>query len=269
MRSITILSIPILLVATLGAYSSKGTSSLSRQADSSNLTAQLRELETAPDWLSGWWYLRRAKIMGERQVVLSGLRFCGAEIQGLKKGLTKSDVIVAESIEKYVQVHEFGLMTWYKFRIVEDLSLDLPRERPYCGEPIPAQILPVAYDEIVVPRIGGEVSIDGVRLIQPHMWVDIATGLPTTLRLPPRETEPAAYKTFVNPQTFLIFLSITPDKRVGVLFHDVDDGVFPCDAGGDFRHSSEFTPLSRDLDKKGIHSLRAFREYRNRLRDRL
>ena len=276
MRVRTILSIPILALIILGAFSSTGVSSRSSRAElSQKRLAQLRELQNASDVGSVDWFLRRAKVTGEKEVILPALHLCGPEVPDLNAALTEYKVIVAQSIESYVQPHQMGLMTWYKFRIIEDLSLEPIRECSTCNEvvaehqEIPAQLLPLAPDEIVVPHIGGRLEIDGVKLVQPNsLSVDFSTGLPLPDDLSAKGTESSPYRFVVNRKTFLLFLSIQRGSKVGAL-HLGDAGVFSCDSGGELTPFGAAGSIKLHLTQNRIHSLTALREYWQPLHNRL
>jgi hypothetical protein len=272
-RVIKVLSMPILLLVILGAISSRGVPRRISQTDL--LKQKLEELQLAPDQGSVDWYVRRAKSTGEKEAILPGLHSCGPEVPDLGAFLRESDVIVAESIGRYVHVNELGLQTWYKFRIVEDLSLDPGRECSTCGNPggeqqeIPAQLLPLASDEFVLSYIGGQMNIDGVKVVQPQTRsVDFSTGLRLQRSMPANEIDPAPYKSVANRQTFLMFLSISPGSRLGRLRLG-DAGVFSFDSGGELTSFGDDGSIKLHLAKNRIHSLSTLREYQQRLRDRL
>jgi hypothetical protein len=273
-RSITVLSIPILLLIIAGNLSSRGVSSQTSQGD--RLNRQLQELQSAPDQGNVDWYVRRAKLTGEKEVILPGFYNCGPDVPDLEGALRKWDVIVAESIERYVQIDQrLGLITWYKFRIIEDLSLERVKECSTCGDAvaeqpeIPAQLLPLASDEIVVPYSGGQLNIDGVKVVQPQaLSVDFSTGLVLERRMPGKETEPSPYLSVANRQTFLMFLTIERGNRVGRL-NLYDAGVFSFNSVGELRSFGVAGSLKLDLAKTHIKSLASLREYQKRLRERL
>ena len=264
MKVLTISSIPLLLLIILGAVqSSKGDRS------KKNLE-QLGELQNAPDKGSTDWFLRRAKLLGVKEVILPRLQTCGPDVPDLNTALSEYDVIAAESIESYVQPNQVGLMTWYKFRIVEDLSPERRRECSTCGDAvaeqqeIPAQLLPIAPDEIVVPRVGGQLDIDGVKFIQPHsLSVDFSTGLLLVNNTPAKSTGLLPHMRIVNRQTFLMLLLISRDSKIAGLPLG-DAGIFSCDADGELTSFAEAGSLTLSLAKQRIHSLATLREYRKR-----
>lgn len=270
-KVITILSVPILLLIIIGAVSNTGVSSQSSEVDRSKKNlAELRELQNAPDQGSIDWFLRRAKLIGEKEVILPRLHICGPDVPDLNTALSEYDVIAAESIERYVQPHQVGLLTWYKFRIVEDLSAERRRECSTCGDAaaeqreIPAQLLPLAPDEIVVPCVGGELEIDRVRFIQPHsLSVDFSTGLLLDNNTPAKSTGLLPYKRIVNRQTFLMFLSLSRDSKIAALPLG-DAGVFSCDGDGELTSFGASGSITLNLAKYRIHSLATLREYRKR-----
>jgi len=269
---ITIVSIPILLLTIFGAISKRGVSPQTSKVDL--LNRQLQELENAPDRGDVGWYVRRAKLTGEKEVILPGFYRCGPELPNIETILTEWDVIVAECKEKYVETHQMGLKTWYKFRIVEDLSPERHRECSTCGDEvgeqpkIPAQLLPLESDEIVVPFIGGQLDIDGVKVVQPQtVPIDFSAGLALERSMPAKEAESSSHKVIVNRQTFLMFLTIKRSSKLGLL-DLAEAGVFSCDSAGEL---TSFDAGSRKLDlaQKRIQSLATLREYQKRFRDRL
>jgi hypothetical protein len=147
-------------VATLGVW--KVTSATRQQ--------QLAELDAAKDKGSLNWRLRKAKIEGTREIFLSPLRVdysCGG--CDTEQLLSNSAVVVMQPVAKKSVVVDSGLVrTWYKFRILENLS---GRAIPTCDgcsgadvSSIPEKLLPTKTDEILLSKQGGTVIIDNVRV---------------------------------------------------------------------------------------------------------
>lgn len=151
---------------------------------------QIEQLQNAPDKGAIAWHARLAKAKGEREIVTPLMvrsRYPGVE--NLDEALSLYGAVVAQPIKKksYItstlesesyneirnRVKDDQIHTWYKFRILENLSgKPLSAYRACCdpdsdwGKLIPQEMLPVNEDEFMIEIDGGTVEIDGVKVTQ-------------------------------------------------------------------------------------------------------
>ena len=117
-------------------------------------------------------------------------------IDGIDNALSKYTVIVAHPVSStsYAWNSEYQIIgTWYKFAVTETLS-----QRPYipcdtCDTAPPASLLPLSPGQLLIPKYGGSVIINGVTINS------IAHDFP-------------AYQT---SKDYLIFLNVDQTKGVG------------------------------------------------------
>jgi hypothetical protein len=229
MRSKVVLLTIIGFILILVGVSLKNVSSISKQE-------QLKELDIAEDKGSVAWYVRKAKITGDKQITLPLFQGNPAEVSGLDDALSRFKVISGKPIEKYTEAGTWSLTTWYKFKIVEDLSTNKYLHCSNCdessqdAEQFPSSLLPLESDEILVPQPGGELIVDGIKLIQlseiPVDFSDKATienSYNKTTAINSNEIQ--IHKHFSNSQQFLLFLKPSKSNKIGILSL-LSNGVF-------------------------------------------
>lgn len=119
-------------------------------------------------------------------------------IGGIDDALSKYTVIVAHPVSStsYVWSSELQIIgTWYKFAVTETLS-----QRPHipcdtCDTDPPASLLPLSAGQLLIPKYGGSVIINGV-----------------TINSIDRD-----FPAFQTSQNYLIFLDVDYTKGVGTL----------------------------------------------------
>lgn len=111
---------------------------------------------------------KRTKTEGKNSVVVPGPRIeFGGENMTLQEAYDISSVVVAEPFEsKSVIFSDDQIITWYRFRLLDTISIRPPLVCDGCPQPLekPADIEPNKLGEILVPKIGGTVVVDGVRV---------------------------------------------------------------------------------------------------------
>lgn len=161
-------------------------------------------------------------------------------IGGIDDALSKYSVIVAHPVSgtSYVWSSELQIIgTWYKFAITESLS-----QRPHitcesCDTDPPAGLLPLRTGQLLIPKYGGSVMINGVTINS------IDTDFP-------------AYQT---SQSYLIFLDIDQAKGVGSL-EGGGAAVFTVGANGVLTPVSSInSALAEDISLRYGNSLPALR----------
>src|SRR5437868_6747033 len=80
-------------------------------------------------------------------------------------------IVVAQLINEksYIDEHE-KIYSWCKFRVLDTIS-QAPPLLSFMSRALPAEILPIAQDELVMSREGGSVNVDGVDIIQHEQTV--------------------------------------------------------------------------------------------------
>jgi len=161
-------------------------------------------------------------------------------ISGIDDALSKYSVIVAHPVSStsYTWSSEYQIIgTWYKFAVTETLS-----QRPHiacdgCDTTPPASLLPLSTGELLIPKYGGSVMINGVTINS------IDTDFP-------------AYQTSRN---YLMFLDVNQTTGVG----NVDGGgvaVFAIGANGVLTPVSSInSALAEDISLRYGNSLTALR----------
>lgn len=117
-------------------------------------------------------------------------------IVGIDDALSKYSVIVAHPVSStsYTWSSELQIIgTWHKFAVTESLS-----QRPHipcdaCDSDPPASLLPLSSGQLLIPKYGGSITINGVKINS------IDSDFP-------------AYQT---SQNYLIFLDVDQTKGVG------------------------------------------------------
>ena len=141
---------------------------------------QIEELQNAPDKYTIAWHVRLAKAKGERKVVLASPIICGFTVANLDEALSILGAVVAQPISQktYIastnELYKYDeIRTWYKFRILENLTGKPIPVCQDCDDPdsdeeklIPQEMLPVNKDEFTIWTDGGTVEIDGVKVTQ-------------------------------------------------------------------------------------------------------
>jgi hypothetical protein len=129
---------------------------------------ELKQLDRAEDKNTIAWYVRVAKAKGEKTVALPVEQSEYANgFETLDQALQYNEAIIGMPIEKRVVYTDDSLRTWYKIKILEDLS---DKNRLKCsdctfnGLTVPQELLPLNTDEILMVLGGGSATIDGVQV---------------------------------------------------------------------------------------------------------
>jgi hypothetical protein len=161
-------------------------------------------------------------------------------IGGLDDVLSKYSVIVAHPVSStsYIWNSELQIIgSWYKFAVTESLS-----QRPHiacdtCGTDPPASLLPLSTGQLLIPKYGGSVTINGVTI----------------------NSIDADFPAYQTSQDYLIFLDIDQTKGVG----NVDGGgaaVFVIGANGVLTPASSISSsLAEDISLRYGNSITALR----------
>jgi hypothetical protein len=236
---------------------------------------QLKKLDNAPDLLSIDWQLRRAKLTEEKEVTLPGFFRCFAEVKDLNQALAHYKVISAIPIERCVTTETLGLVTWYKFKIIDELSSERLQEGTVCGDAsneadcLPAVLLPLEGDEILISHIGGDVIIDGIRIWQAAtIYWDFATASkPEPFYLKPPLSQAVelsqAHQYLSHTKPFLLFVSASKSGKLAGLSLG-ERGIFSFDANNELEAVSApdtYHVIKADLERLKINSSEKLKAY--------
>jgi hypothetical protein len=159
---------------------------------------QIAELEKAEDRGSVKWYARLAKAKGQNRISKSAPESCYADdVKDLNDALRYSQMILAVPLEKQsLPYGETGVITWYKFKIVEKLSHKLKPCQCMPEELVaPQEMFPLSANEILVPRTGGSVMVDGVEVTEDDLQ----------------------FPQFALSTRYLLFLKMDDSGQIGIL----------------------------------------------------
>jgi hypothetical protein len=213
---------------------------------------QIAELQNAPDKGTVAWHARVAKANGQRTVVISYSieDYGGAE--GLDEALSRLGAVVAQLIGHKAFIvssnelyRDDDIRTWYKFKILENLS-QKPLPRCFtCGvdreleKRIPQEMLPLNADELLIETDGGSVEVDGVTVTM------VNTKIPS----------------FSESTHYVLLLSVDPSGKVGIL-NLGPVGIYTLSSQDQIEPiSKENHPVVRDMMKMYGNSLESLRGY--------
>jgi hypothetical protein len=122
------------------------------------------------------WHVKKAKERGDKEIVLPGPQVeYVTNIKDIDEAFKFYSVVIAEPVQKLSSYKApLSVITWYKFKVVENLSPKPFRECTLCPTFVaaPAEMSSLNSDEILVATNGGTVNIDGVEVTM------VDTGFP-------------------------------------------------------------------------------------------
>jgi len=129
-------------------------------------TSKIHELEQSPDRGKLTWHAQLAKAKGVDKVVLRSSIVDYAVPRSFDDALANYSLVIAEPFYSQSYATTYDIQTWYKFRIVEELSTP-PSDCTGCGNTVepPVDLLPLESNEFLSSKIGGEVAVEGVPII--------------------------------------------------------------------------------------------------------
>ena len=138
--------------------------------------------------------LQRAKARGDKKLLSHGVIPLYAGVN-LDQALEIYDLVIGEFVfSKSFAIDDHGtILTWYKFKAHEKIS-QAKRRVSNIDSP-PAELLPLADDEILIWKTGGTVEFDGMEIEMKD------------LKLPP----------FENTKKYLLVLAFDPAKQAGTV----------------------------------------------------
>lgn len=191
------------------------------------------------------WRVREAKARGETELRVSVLN-CGTVLSTLTEALRNYSVVVAQPVEKRVLLNESGdVVSWYRFRTVEVLSARPVTEfwrRSSSETNLPAEMSPVGRDEFLMDESGGELEIEGVKVVYTSNDPKYSLG-----------------------QKYLLFLEMDHDRRYAFIPWSEAGGIFRVDDAGHISDRREYNyDLKDGLERRFGNSVERLREYLSR-----
>ena len=108
-----------------------------------------------------------AKERGERRLQISVQRGGAPEyksVSNIDEALSNYAVVIARPVARDSKNKGYSISTWYKFKVIENISDKSFSDRPDHAD-APKELLPVQPDEILIPKAGGDLVVDGVEVI--------------------------------------------------------------------------------------------------------
>ncbi len=220
------LSVSLLMFA-IGLAASAGWRMLRRSSASVGGLITPRVAAQEAEYGTLMWQVQKAKAEGKTSIEIATIG-CGMGVQRLDFSLAHYSLVVAQPIEKRVYAETHNVVTWYKFRIIETLSSKAPNKffgMQMADIPIPADLLPLNSDEIVMAKTGGTLVIDGVT-------VKSYSNSPK----------------FNLSENYLLFLELDSDKQMGYVPWPDPIGIFKIQ--GDDEIAAAYNDGSYDLKDK-------------------
>ncbi len=133
---------------------------------SNSVNSKIQELEKSKDRGKLSWYAARANAKGQTEARVAAPIIEYAVPKDLDEALAYYSLVIVEPVEKKSYPEESTITSWYKFRLIEELSSPT-RLCTTCPDiaPAPADMLPLKSDEFVAPRCEGEIELAGVKLV--------------------------------------------------------------------------------------------------------
>ena len=157
--------------------------------------------------------LQRARARGEKKLLSGSVIPLYAHVE-FDQALEIYDLVIGEfvSSKSFATDDNGTILTWYKFKVHETLSQ--ARRRVSKIDSPPAELLPLASDEILIWQSGGTVELDGMEI----------------------EMQNSEFPPFENSKKYLLILALDPAKQAGTvevgpggaLFVKSDDTVEPA-----------------------------------------
>jgi hypothetical protein len=108
-----------------------------------------------------------AKERGERRIQISVPPSSAPEyksVNNLDEAISNYAIVIARPVARQSKYLVYTISTWYKFKVIENISDKTFSDRSDHAD-APKELLPVQPDEILIPKGGGDLVIDGVEVI--------------------------------------------------------------------------------------------------------
>lgn len=224
--ALLVIALLSLTLAVVGGLTSRGQES------------ELKRLENSPEAGTLKWYAAVAKAKGDKQITFSAGIYRYVQVKDFDDALKHFAVIVGQPIErKSYGMDSRTITTWYRFRVLETIST---RDNTSCvtcpqAPDPPSDLVTTSANEILVPKNGGSVMLDGIKLTSVE----------------------AEFPEFQSERQYLLFLGLNTSSRVGMLQLG-PNGVLEV-AGSRIHPFSNITPdrLATDIERRFGNSVEA------------
>ena len=158
--------------------------------------SRIAELQKSQDQGKITWWAKMAKAKGEREITLGAPLIRYAVPRSMEEALAHYNVVVAEPVASKSSATTYDIHTWYKFRVIEELST-ATQICTTCskGPEPPSELLPLNEGEFIASKVGGEALVDEVKIVTKD------------IKFPPFE---------IN-QRYLLFIAFDATKTIGAL----------------------------------------------------
>jgi hypothetical protein len=127
--------------------------------------SKIQELERSPHRGKLSWHSQMAKAKGEESVLLRSDIVNYAIPRNLEDALANYHLVLAEPVFSRSYATTYDIQTWYKFRLIEELSAPSTNCTDCAiSSDVPADLLPVQPDEFLSVKVGGEALVDGIKI---------------------------------------------------------------------------------------------------------
>lgn len=126
---------------------------------------KIEELEKSPERGKLVWHSQMAKAKGKQNVLLDSTIVDYAVPRSLDSALANYHLVIAEPIAGRSYPATYNIHTWYKFRIIEELSTpEINCLDCFSLVGPPEDLLPLAPNEFLSAQLGGEATVDGITI---------------------------------------------------------------------------------------------------------
>jgi hypothetical protein len=200
--------------------------------------SKINQLERSPDRGKLSWRVQMAKAKGERAVNLGANIVEYAATPSFDDALANYSLVVAQPIYKRSYASTYNVETWYRFRLLEELSSPTTTCES-CPKPSnpPQELLPLKPGEFLSPKFGGEAIVDGITITSSDQ----------------------AFPDFQLGMRYLLFVQFDSQKIVGILRLG-PRGTFTLDSNEKIRPMNvELNPFRESLSQRFGNSLSTLR----------
>lgn len=106
--------------------------------------------------------VQHAKATGKASVAIAEAAFLPTGVSTVEEVAADYSVLVASPLRHTTLQNGISLTTWYKFRITDRVLMQKSISKESLPPDVPAELMPVASNEIVVPASGGQIELDGI-----------------------------------------------------------------------------------------------------------
>lgn len=127
--------------------------------------SKIEELEKSPERGKLVWHSEMAKAKGRQNVLLDSTIVDYPVPRSLDSALANYHLVVAEPVSSRSYAATYNVHTWYKFRIIEELSTpEVNCVDCFSLVGPPEELLPLESNEFLSAQLGGEATVDGVSI---------------------------------------------------------------------------------------------------------